>query len=89
MLFDISASELLLTALVGFLVLGKEDFKSLIEIVADLKTHLTSYLNQLKNFINNQLEDEEIVEIIFDDEGNPHKSYNIEKLKPLFKKSED
>ena len=88
-MFDVSLSELFLTGLVGFLVLGKKDFKDLLSTILDAKSYFGDLVARFKAFINDQLNEEDIVDIIYDEEGKPHKAYNIENLKPFLRDKED
>ncbi len=84
-MFDVSFSELALTALVGFVVFGKSEFKDLVSAVFNIKSYFDDIVVRFKALINEQLNEEDVVDIIYDEEGNPHKAYNVERLKPYFK----
>ncbi|MCE2993163.1 MAG: twin-arginine translocase TatA/TatE family subunit [Alphaproteobacteria bacterium] len=85
-MFDIAFSEIALVILVSFLLFGAKDT---LEIIKSLKRVISNIKDQYNSFIEHlhkELDEEELVHIVFDDDGNPHQAYNLEKLTPFLNK---
>ena len=86
-MFDISFAEISIVGVIGFIMLGPKEFwqtvKTVKNFIMDIKEHLQSYM---KYFEEEFSEEKAISDVLFDDEGIAHITYDIEKLKPMFKK---
>lgn len=86
-MFDISFGEISLVGLVGFLILGPKEFwqtaKAIKNFIFDIKSHMQDYV---KYFEEEFSEEKAISDVLFDDEGVAHITYDVERLKPMFKK---
>lgn len=85
-MFDVSFAELGLVGLIGLLLLGPKD---MLQAIKYIKTFLSSlrekYDEYIKYFNETMAEEEPIVKIVFDEEGNPQKAYDINRIKPFLK----
>lgn len=86
-MFDISFSEISVVGLIGFLILGPKEFwqtvKTVKDFIFDIKSHLENYI---KYFEDEFSEDKALSDVLYDEEGVAHITYDVEKLKPMFKK---
>lgn len=82
-MFDIALSEILLVLLVGFLLFGPKETLSIIRSLRDVVHNIKDKYSKFMEHLHNELEDEELVHIVFDDDGKPHQAYNLKKLEPF------
>ena len=88
-MFDIAFSEIIVVCIVSLIVLGPAQsialLKEFFNIINTLKSWYIDFTERLKI----ELDEEDLVEIIYDEEGRPHKAYNIESIKPYLKGKQD
>lgn len=79
-MFDISMGEISLAALVAFVVLGPKDmlkaYHHIKLIVVNIKKEIEKYIHS----ITHSIDDEDVVQVVLDDDGNPQKAYNLDKI---------
>lgn len=81
-MFDISFAELLVVLLVGLLVLGPKDMLKSAKAMKRVWRDIKSYYTEFVEYLSRELDNDDFVKIIYDQDGNPQKVYDIEKLKP-------
>ena len=89
-MFDVSFSEITLTAVIGLLILGPKEFlqtaKAIKNWLSEIRTHVEEYTSYLTKELNVN-ESTAIQDILYDEAGKAHTTYNIEKLKADLKRS--
>ena len=85
-MLDISIAELLLVGIVGLLTLGPKELLAAIKSLRGLTAYLQRAYEEFMSYLNKELDDsDDYIKIIFDDEGQPQKVYDLEKIKPYLK----
>jgi Sec-independent protein translocase protein TatA len=85
-MFDFSLSELGVVGLVALIVLGPKEMIELIKSARKIKSSITEYFAESKKYLDEILEEEEnIVDVIIDMDGNYQKTYKLNKIKPDIK----
>ncbi len=77
-----SISELILVAIVGFLVLGPKELFASIKAIRSMILNFKAYYEDFMRYLSKEFESDDYIKIIFDDEGLPQKVYDLEKIKP-------
>ena len=88
-MFDVSFSEISLIGFIALLVLGPKEMMSLYKSIKRITTNLKASINKYFKEAEQSLDEEDIVEIIIDQEGNPQKAYKLEKIMPYLNKDKD
>ena len=85
-MFDISFSELGLVGLIGILLLGPKDMLQALKYIKTFLSSLREKYDEYVKYFNEALTEEEpIVKTVFDEEGNPQQTYDINRIKPFLK----
>lgn len=82
-MFDVAFSEIALVMLISFLLFGTKDTLDMIRSFKKLIVNLKDKYNSFIEHLHKELDEEDLVHIVFDDDGNPHQAYNVEKLTPF------
>jgi Sec-independent protein translocase protein TatA len=88
-MFDFSLAELGIIGVVALMVLGPAEMLQLLKyarkFTAAAKREYEKYFTELQDAVG----ETDLITIVFDDEGNPQRAYDLEKLKPVIRGKED
>jgi sec-independent protein translocase protein TatB len=82
-MFDFSLAEFGVVGIVALIFLGPKDLLEIIKSLQKINTTVKDYFNQYVSYLNKSvLEEENIVDVIQDLDGNMQKVYNLKKIMP-------
>lgn len=85
-MFDFSLAELGVVGVVSIALFGPREIISLFRNIRDLKGKLIDLYNHSKDYLNNILDEEQnVVDVIVDMDGNLQKTYDLSQIKPQIK----
>lgn len=85
-MFDFSLPELGVVCVVALIALGPDEMVRIVKFCRDTTAHLRQIFAKYMDEINEVTGVDDLVKVVFDDDGNPHKAYNLDKIKPRLKK---
>ncbi|MCE2991874.1 MAG: twin-arginine translocase TatA/TatE family subunit [Candidatus Jidaibacter sp.] len=91
-MLDISISEIIVVGLVGLIVLGPKEMVEVIRSLRKIGNNIKEYYNEFLAYLSAELGEtpsDDYVKIILDQDGNPQKVYDLEKIKPYLKDEDD
>lgn len=90
-MFGTSLPEIVLIALVGLLVLGPKEFLAAVKSLRKAAVGIKKWYDEFSRYLSSELaslEDDDYIDIIFDEKGKPRKTYDV-KLSRSDKKNKD
>ena len=85
-MFDFSLSELGVVGIVALIALGPKEMMNVLKAIREIKNKITSYFSESKSYVNKVLDEEQnVVDVIIDMDGNYQKVYKLDILKPKIK----
>lgn len=81
--FNISFSEILLVLLVAILAFKPSELIDLAKTISGLATSFKKTYHEFIEYLRRELGEEDVVKVIFDEDGVPHKAYDLSKLEPF------
>lgn len=88
-MFDIAFSEIIVVCIVSLIVLGPTQSIALLKEFFNIIDIIKSWYVDFTERVKADLDEEDLVNIIYDEEGKPYKAYNIESIKPYLKENRD
>jgi sec-independent protein translocase protein TatB len=91
-MLDISISEIIVVGIVGLIVLGPKEMVEVIRSLRKIWANIKEHYNEFLAYLSSELEEnsnDDYVKIILDQDGNPQKVYDLEKIKPYLKDEDD
>ena len=80
-----SCAELLVILIIGLLVLGPKDLLQAVKSVGGITGKLRQYYDSFISYLSKELGEDEYVKFIVDEDGNHHKAYDLDKIKPYIR----
>ncbi|MDF3047666.1 MAG: hypothetical protein K0R73_784 [Candidatus Midichloriaceae bacterium] len=78
--------------IVGLIVLGPKEMVEVIRSLRKIWANIKEHYNEFLAYLSSELEEnsnDDYVKIILDQDGNPQKVYDLEKIKPYLKDEDD
>lgn len=82
-MFDFSLAELGVVGAVALMVLGPTEILQLLQYLRKLSASAKREYEKCFTELQDAVGDDDLIKIVFDDEGKPQRAYNLEKLKPI------
>jgi sec-independent protein translocase protein TatB len=86
-MFDVGSFEVILILVMGLIILGPEQLKSVAKFVGKAAHKLTSFVSEVKEDIANEVEDDEIKEFLSSAKSDTYKV--MKSINPLDEELED
>lgn len=84
-MFNVSFSEILLVLLVAILAFKPHELIDLVKSIRSITASLKKSYQNFIDYLHRELGEEEVVKVVFDENGVPHRAYDLSKLEPYLK----
>jgi Sec-independent protein translocase protein TatA len=88
-MFDFSLAELGVVGVIALLVLGPAEMLQLLRYLRKMTAAAKREYEKCFASLQEELGDDDLVKIIFDEDGKPQRAYDLEKIKPIIHGKED
>jgi Sec-independent protein translocase protein TatA len=87
-MFDFSLAELGVVGIIALLALGPDEMVKILSFLKKTTDRLKREVRKQMDMAREATGENDLVKIIFDENGSPQKAYDMDKIKPLLKKAD-